>query len=379
MSVELLRYLWIDSLCIVQDDEADWREEAAKMSSYYSQAYITLAATMSNNADGGLFQWPKDIVLNDGSQTWCVRAMRHLQRATTSTAPLFQRGWIFQERLLSPRVLHFATYELCFECNAQNTCECKQDMPDQGWQIKQEYLNGPSWKNTDPTVADIWHRMVEAYCKLSLTKPADKLPALSGLADQMRSRRGSNYFAGLWDDTLLDDILWSVSTLDDKRAPKLVPWRAPSWSWASVADSIRYGLYPRLDEVYCTVMDVHCSWIGPSTTGELRTGHIILHGPTFQGAVRDGRNLYGDPETKKPVSGYFSPDYQLELGVMPVVLLRIAREKRMLGREYLLVLKKVDENRTEFERVGLFEFFPLGSRWNELDWERAGKQTIKII
>lgn len=84
-----LRYLWIDSLCIIQDSVDDWRAEAAKMASYYGNAYLTIAATMSTSADGGLFQTPLSRILTGPTQTCEVRAHRHLQ---TAKSPLFTRG-----------------------------------------------------------------------------------------------------------------------------------------------------------------------------------------------------------------------------------------------------------------------------------------------
>ena len=177
--------------------------------------------------------------------------------------------------------------------------------------------------------------MVEEYCKLSLTKPTDKLPALSGLADQIRNRRGANYIAGLWDDSLLDDLLWQVSIDAYPRAPKLVPWRAPPWSRASVSDRVRYSLNPHL---HCTVIDVHCSWAGPSMTGELLTGHIVLRGPTLQGAICNG-TFYEDLETQKPVNGQVLPDYQLEFGTMQV--LGVANRSRVVG---LRVSSRIETN-----------------------------------
>ncbi|KAF2260092.1 HET-domain-containing protein [Lojkania enalia] len=377
-----LDFLWIDSMCIIQDSTLDWRAEAAKMAQYYSNAYLTLAATISSNSDGGLFTSTSDIVLSlddDDSQTWIARPKKHLQIASPATTALFGRGWIFQERLLSPRVLHFCDTELCFECCVESRCECGQDMPDQGWQIKQEYLQGPTWRTYDPTDVDIWHRMVEAYCRLKLTKGSDKLPALAGLADQMRMRRKTRYVAGLWEDSLLVDLLWAYRGRNDTVEGRVVPWRAPSWSWASVEGTVRYGNYPRVTITYTEVLGVNCQWVQPSTTGELLSGVLILEGPVIAGSVRDSKTLYRDAEGLKPMNGLFSIDCTLDDGLVPVLILRIGKDPHGRGTEYFLVLREIDVGKKEFSRVGLLHNAVTGYAWSNFDWDSSEKRLLRIV
>ncbi|KAF2118798.1 heterokaryon incompatibility protein-domain-containing protein [Lophiotrema nucula] len=373
-----LQYLWIDAMCIIQDSIEDWRAEAAKMAQYYSNAYITLAATMSASAEGGLFQPNDDIVLKNKTQTWLVRACRHLGIADAANATLFGRGWIFQERLLSPRVIHFTTTELCFECNHHSTCECGQDMPDQGWQVKQEYLNGPKWQVYKPTLGDTWHRMVEAYCKLQLTRGSDKLLALSGLADQMRSRRdGATYLAGLWSDTFLSDLVWNCRTTGRKLSPKPSQWRAPSWSWVSATDPVRYLGYPRLNIPYAKVIDVHCKYIPPSTTGEVEAGHLVIGGPSLEAVLRPTIGLYALRDQRVTMNGNFSPDYLLEGEAIDVVILRIAKESQARGSQYGLVLRQLDD--ATYERIGLYDAPAAVGAWTEDPWDWAENKTFKIV
>ncbi|KAF2730557.1 HET-domain-containing protein [Polyplosphaeria fusca] len=325
-----LDYLWIDSMCIIQDSIDDWRQEAAKMAQYYSNAYVTLSATMSTNSAGGLFQESPDATLSMHDQTWIV-----------------SRGWIFQERLLSPRVIHFGSTEMYFECNTLSTFT--------------------------------WHRIVEAYCKLRITVPSDKLPALAGLADQMRNRRhGAKYLAGLWEDSMLVDLLWSCRPNREGLAPKLESWRAPSWSWASVAGPVRYGGYPRLDVTFSKVLDAQCDYAPLSTTGEVISGYLLIEGPTIEGSVRDSQTLCSRPDGTASMNGHFFADYQLDGGVISVTILRIGRDPHGLKSEYLLVLKPTKRS-LEYDRLGLFESFVSGSPWAIYDWTDARKTTLRIV
>lgn len=138
-----LRYLWIDSLCIIQDDPEDWRQESAKMSSIYQDSYITIAATKSANADGGCYSdaTPFDIdheltMTFQGrtpAQVYVREKVAHFDvfkvDNSRSLFPLLSRGWAFQERLLAPRVLHFCKKELVWECQEFSSCECRGFKP----------------------------------------------------------------------------------------------------------------------------------------------------------------------------------------------------------------------------------------------------------
>lgn len=135
-------YIWIDALCIIQDDEADWQVESAKMAEVYQNAHITLAATSAASTLGGCFPetlGPREKDerrfefggLADGqpSSLWVRRKLHHWNDPRSSMVqddeyPLLRRGWAFQERVLSPRLLYFCRQELVWECAGESCCEC---------------------------------------------------------------------------------------------------------------------------------------------------------------------------------------------------------------------------------------------------------------
>jgi hypothetical protein len=133
-----ISYLWIDALCIIQDDPMDWEIQSAKMADIYHLSCLTLAATWSDCNSAGCF--PNESaeyvehslkVINSAQGTYRLKVRRRLPHwATSPTAiptqdnPLLSRAWVFQERVLSPRVLHFCLHEMIWECCEHTICEC---------------------------------------------------------------------------------------------------------------------------------------------------------------------------------------------------------------------------------------------------------------
>lgn len=121
-----LRYLWIDSLCIIQDDINDWKSEAAKMADVYRNAYCTIAAAGSKDDEEGIF-------IKRSEQDVCVLRYNAANTYIAATyaeddvaailelhkSPLSNRAWTLQERLLSQRTIHFTTSRVIWECQSK--------------------------------------------------------------------------------------------------------------------------------------------------------------------------------------------------------------------------------------------------------------------
>lgn len=277
-----LRYLWIDSLCIIQDDDEDWARESSKMATIYSLAHLTIAATRSPNHEGGCFaklspqfQTHKITVSgpDDKELTLFFRQlMPHcagliLSPAQADEFPLLDRAWVYQERLLSPRLLHFHNNELSWECAHYSVCECGEDVGSY-MEIYLQSFKRPKVEHARAlakigtfTMANRWHEIVQEYSGLRMTFQKDALPALSGLAKQMSEHReGEQYVAGLWDSTIFVDMLWAAQSGSGRR-PK--EWRGPSWSWVSTTAAVTYvqasvfaivNLYPEIVDSNVRVM-----------------------------------------------------------------------------------------------------------------------------
>lgn len=249
-----IRYLWIDSLCIIQDDEEDWRDESAKMHEIYRNGYLTIAASKSKGPNGGLFAVASpDYKLKEWhmeTQETKIQTRRIIEHFEASKEfPLMQRGWVFQERVLSRRILHFGSAELIWECMQHQECECsllRSSLASQGW--KENYLP-VSGEGVFGSNFFTWWKVVKDYSALNLTFDKDIFPALSGLAEEQMEARDSLYIAGLWQDSLLYDLMWYIPRPTPllpgmeshfTRAARPSSWRSPTWSWASVNSGVEY-------------------------------------------------------------------------------------------------------------------------------------------
>jgi hypothetical protein len=273
-----VQYLWIDALCIVQDETLDWEAQSAKMADIYSGSYLTISALHSPNSRGGCFspRWTQHStsfpwrwslhsheIPNESpriSPTVFVRfalSIVHNQffrggnlfGDVRDTSPLLRRGWVFQERLLSPRILHFHSEELVWECNTCTLCECegyrgldkmelgyvnRQGYDDQYERIKKLFTSISRGGASELDCADFWLDIVSEFSKLTLTYSTDGLPALSGLASRLSPQMDGPYFAGLWRDDIIRGLTWELWFPYPEFTQRIQPYCAPTWSWASI-------------------------------------------------------------------------------------------------------------------------------------------------
>ncbi|KAF7188916.1 hypothetical protein HII31_09839 [Pseudocercospora fuligena] len=258
-----LSYLWIDSLCIIQDSAADWETNAAVMGEVYSRATIVISASSSFSPWASFLSkrpaeyWgPRTIAFPtaDGGTRLVKVRKRHTLASpleqglkeppyTTSWAtllragPLYRRAWAFQEALLASRIIHFHAGGLSWECRTHRR--------DEG--------SLPSYASTTPdslgeiTEMEKWHRAIKSYSRRKLTRSSDRLPAVSGVAKIFAERgaRGT-YVAGLWQNTFILDLLWQIMPGSQHIATAYNMGReyvAPSWSWASVDRGVVWTKY----------------------------------------------------------------------------------------------------------------------------------------
>ncbi len=256
-----IRYLWIDSLCIIQNDLADWEVESTKMADVYSGAFLTIAATKSSNCDGGCLS---DRATQDGhvfktfaiDGTYDGKQVQVMMREAlniahddtlfssprSATAPLFQRAWCFQERLLSPRLLHFHADEMVWVCRNATACECGylQHIPPDSHQVLRESIRllNQAMGGIGPGALDqseiwrIWKTIVELYPQLSITQETDRLPAMSGIATRFASIIQGPYLAGIWEESIPVGLTWLTDQQASRRRRDILG--VPSWSWISL-------------------------------------------------------------------------------------------------------------------------------------------------
>jgi hypothetical protein len=220
------------------------------MASVYQNAFLTIAASASSSMDGGCYSSSPDcryeIKISDPEVTatsiYARRELCHIGHGSHNLPipqlPLLQRGWVYQERLLSSRVIYFSHGEIGWECMEGTTCECGRykrygvEVFDK-WSTKAYHKRGSSGFRA---VEERWRQMVEEYSCLALTRESDKMAAIYGLVDQMRPLRKGPYIAGLWADQFHMDLTWHCKR-PGRRPSK---WRAPTWSWVSIDGLVDY-------------------------------------------------------------------------------------------------------------------------------------------
>ncbi|KAH7324774.1 heterokaryon incompatibility protein-domain-containing protein [Stachybotrys elegans] len=271
-------YLWIDSLCIIQDSESDWQMQSALMVDIYANSIITISAALATCDLDALFvrspQYNQFIPLEAGASLG-ISARATLKHGTGTSLPLLSRAWVLQERLLSPRVVHFTWEELIWECMEQTTCECgcirslwsPNFVPFDKNLLFDKILRHDSKMESK----ERWYRLVEEYSRLQLTLDRDRLPAISGAARRLSEFTGYTYLAGLWKETLISDLLWERKSRFAIRQLDLIP----SWSWAKLGCEVEFDRSMSMQEL-ATVITASCDSSGHDAFGEVTGGRIQL-------------------------------------------------------------------------------------------------------
>jgi len=320
-----VEWLWIDSLCIIQDSVEDWRAESSRMGDVYRNSLCNLAATGAAEQGGGLF--PEDsivatqlfldlsIIPQDGRESseiaagssWPSRRYRcepvSQWPRKIEDAALNRRGWVVQERVLAPRTLHFTKTEILWECLSQCAAESVPDslfgdvrLPFTEFALTRDALalvrkrtagsSSPPEATELQRVQDGWWMLAHQYMFCVLTQPDDRLIAISGIAKEFRQATGDEYLAGHWKSSIISDLLWN-NMPDSEPRVRTRPLVAPTWSWASIrpyayisfaeyASSKSKEWQPLAEFVHCDVQA--CT---DDETGQLRSATLCLRGRTF--------------------------------------------------------------------------------------------------
>ncbi|KAK0623852.1 heterokaryon incompatibility protein-domain-containing protein [Immersiella caudata] len=256
-----LQYLWIDTLCIFQDSAWDWTAQSRNMGAIYMNAACNIAAASPSGS--GLFasrdpfihfsphlfvDWGDTTPQHEGSPS--LRGFYTLRDSAgwsnnVNRASLNQRGWVSQERELSPCTLTFTPNQVYWKCGEILACESfPNGIP--GMEFYHVMYTTRSFRDlvkeeaTPEEVVRFWYGFVMRYSTTALTQKHDRLPAAFGMAQALSSLMPGNAFiAGLWESHLAESLLWKtceydIGTTDTKGVTVLTDFQVPSWSWASL-------------------------------------------------------------------------------------------------------------------------------------------------
>lgn len=313
-----LRYIWVDSLCIVQDDLVDWQREAARMKAVYAGSSITISASDAGDSTQGCFV---DIESNHGHghgvglhqmgarfskrKEVLIRVHQGDIRRRTKFSNLSARGWTLQEQLLSHRVVHCMQPEIHWNCHRRYITESQIT-------FEADRYKSLSWKffpydATTEEMKRLWLEWMTDYSKRDLTVTRDRLGALSGMVQQFGDRTGFKHLLGCWHETLVDELLWV--RYGDTVHPSRALSQVPSWSWLTRVGAIDMKFWTRsMGNGPCVVKDhIKILEAGITWTGEPMVSDILSSTMVIEGPVREMR-LRLDPKAKNYNPPYMNID-----------------------------------------------------------------------
>ncbi|EMT74574.1 hypothetical protein FOC4_g10000287 [Fusarium odoratissimum] len=317
-------YIWIDSLCIIQDSQSDWELESLQMCDYYENSFLTISTATSPNSTIPFLGprdkrwWPAKLNLTNGSSNEDVYAQR-IPSEPEEEGILFTRAWTWQEAAMSSRTVYFTPSELIWECLEHVVPQ--RYIPDLEASERlgfSKVFSTSSDANIMNYVWDMWDDLVTCWSRRHLTFVTDKLPALSGVASRVHKITKSRYLAGMWEDNLGIELCWARAYRGYQDLPTLsTQYVAPSWSWASIHGAVK-SLVERTISTFepsFTIIEASSNVSGLNPFGGVTAGHLLM-----RGQIAEAMLTCDDPQTSVyyKISGptdkwEFSPDSILVL------------------------------------------------------------------
>lgn len=263
------RYLWIDSLCIIQDDKEDWRRESRIMGDIFAAACVTIAAVDSvdeNRTDHGMLLRQPDPLevtirlpfdrkplsvlsqkvfgVHDSAYVWKYKWLanskstddRIYEQNTITLRPRitslsqrlkrsqwYNRGWVLQERLLAHRIIYFMREKIYWSCFS-TTLEEEGGDPTVA-------TRSSLFSTSARTASERWQTILSEYVKCRVTLDSDRLVAIGGISRALETCTSLRVYAGIPDDKSAESLLWYTKY---KPLETFSEFHAPSWSWASL-------------------------------------------------------------------------------------------------------------------------------------------------
>ncbi|KAF2111123.1 heterokaryon incompatibility protein-domain-containing protein [Lophiotrema nucula] len=251
------RYLWVDTVCIVQDDPADKMIQINQMATIYNRAIATIIAMSGHSASSGLpgvHPTPRHT-----SSAVIAPGLRIVQRASLAYAIneynygtqeyiYSTRAWTYQERLLSRRCIIFLKEQLFFRCSTHTISEDRYE-PDIGDSAGLNSLDGArAWSHTNfsqdarhpsnPEFFRVYEDQIVEYTSKNMGIPADILNAFNGIQTALAEIFGFTFMQGIPIELFHLALLWTPVAAMQRRISDVA---FPSWSWAGWVGRVRYN------------------------------------------------------------------------------------------------------------------------------------------
>lgn len=418
-------YLWIDSLCIIQDSKDDKKAEIRKMRSIYENSYITLAASSAKTCEEGFLEVQSPVVVLskdsgrgvDSNVTGkfkrfptipipfkCFDAsgtalLQPYQGHDSHTEPINLRAWTLEEYMLSPRILTYGRSQILWDCNSSSKVNeglriAVTGMPFEN--LRKDFRENTSLEQKDAqTLQNYWYDVVFNYTSRKLTHPHDRLNAISGIASKLgdTSHRSYAYKAGLWQhDTdemrLLRDLLWDEGSWRSRLENRLRwqpfergrnPW--PTWSWASIEGPIIYQRHHHPNDRSFSKV-ISCEIVLESSDdiyGPIEGGTLVIQGPMKEVRCKQKSGLLMMNDAIPLLQGLTDPklDGRMDAVLTEELTMQAIRLTTLKG--LFLFPVYCDQSDNLYRRIGIFDILP--SRENIIEDFFAGCdiQEVKII
>lgn len=407
-----IQFLWIDALCIVQDNYAEWKIEASRMQNIYSGSRITIAATDAADSSIGCF-FPNlskpdkasifSTITNTGRNMGAiVRVQPHDIRTTAEASVLNTRGWVLQELVLSHRTVHCMRSGLYWECRS----ECRTETGLVFDRLVTHQSSVPILAYNSIIGANkIWWKWIESYSRRHFSFPKDRLPALCGIIHHYQRATNDVPILGLWERSFPQDLLWMrIKTLTEMVDPTPQLSNIPSWTWLSCPYEVCFDFwdfYNTDKEDLCKEIQIHdhvtliewaVAWISEPLVSDVKSSRIVLEGPIQENILsvapkgKVNNPTYLDVNNEKPdfrkspfpwrCSGQFDNGPRMSPSQYLCLLLRSVeykyKEKAYIMEKFLIM--ESCSGTDVYRRVGLGRF-----SGESRNFDLSVRRTLNII
>ncbi|CEI60350.1 hypothetical protein FVEN_g6506 [Fusarium venenatum] len=244
-----LNWIWIDSMCIVQDSKSDWKIETRMMDQIYMGAKINISADIGVDSQAGCFAQrtntditPLQLVDRSLEKEWAVTTDDTFE--WMNSAPSIRRAWIHRERQTSRRIIHCTAKEMVWECCGFDNARFASETMPQGSPFEKIFNGETNFQTQIAHASDrnlrgserrerlhmLWNSNCQDFTNKSVSQTSDMPYILWGMAFRFHTLfRGEEYGCGHWRSNLAESLTWWIPGVK----PECEDYLAPSWSWLS--------------------------------------------------------------------------------------------------------------------------------------------------